>query len=128
MLSCAFPDSHSRMSPREDVVPNELSHRTSSRGRQTTEGNDLDALSETAAFARQSTVLDADLHWEMNYHEAAIFLEVAFEYIQQFLCTVSLSHAGQMWKNANFILIQHPTHCLVFLADNRCRIKNIKVI
>ncbi|XP_043269050.1 two pore calcium channel protein 1-like isoform X2 [Venturia canescens] len=69
------PNSHSRMSPREGVVPNELSHRSTSRGRPPGEGNDPDAQSETAAFARQSTMLDADLHWEMNYHEAAIFLE-----------------------------------------------------
>lgn len=70
MLSCASPDSHVRMPPREDATPNELSHRTGTRG------TDGEAVSETAAFARQSSMLDADMHWEMNYHEAAIFLEV----------------------------------------------------
>ena len=70
MLSCASLDSHLRMSPREDVIPNESSHRIGIRG------SDGEILSETAAFARQTTVLDADMHWEMNYHEAAIFLEV----------------------------------------------------
>ncbi|XP_053597869.1 two pore calcium channel protein 1 isoform X2 [Microplitis demolitor] len=35
---------------------------------------EIDDLTESAAFAKQ-TINDADTHWEMNYHEAAIFLE-----------------------------------------------------
>lgn len=71
MLSCAFSDSRVRMSPREDLnSPNDLTHRAH------THGIEPDDLTESAAFARQTIIMDADMHWEMNYHEAAIFLEV----------------------------------------------------
>jgi len=31
---------------------------------------------ENTMFTTRDAILDVDLHWEMNYHEAAIFLEV----------------------------------------------------
>lgn len=33
-------------------------------------------MTENVVFAARDAVLDADMHWEMNYHEAAIFLQV----------------------------------------------------
>lgn len=36
---------------------------------------EIDDLAESTVFAKQ-TINDPDIHWEMNYHEAAIFLEV----------------------------------------------------
>ncbi|KAH0552146.1 hypothetical protein KQX54_006200 [Cotesia glomerata] len=35
---------------------------------------EIDDLAESTVFAKQ-TINDPDIHWEMNYHEAAIFLE-----------------------------------------------------
>ncbi|XP_011298862.1 two pore calcium channel protein 1-like isoform X1 [Fopius arisanus] len=68
MLSCDSPETRLRMAPREDSTsPNDLSQRN-----QRFEGDDL---TESAAFDRQTALMDADMHWEMNYHEAAIFLE-----------------------------------------------------
>ncbi|KAH0955047.1 hypothetical protein HN011_005174 [Eciton burchellii] len=32
-------------------------------------------MTENVMFAARNTVLDMDMHWEMNYHKAAIFLE-----------------------------------------------------
>lgn len=34
------------------------------------------SMTESAEFTTHDAILDVDLHWEMNYHEAAIFLEV----------------------------------------------------
>lgn len=33
-------------------------------------------MSENAVLPSHDSITDHDLHWEMNYHEAAIFLEV----------------------------------------------------
>jgi len=33
-------------------------------------------MTENVMFAARNTVFDMDMHWEMNYHKAAIFLEV----------------------------------------------------
>lgn len=34
-------------------------------------------MSESAIIPSHDSLSDHDLHWEMNYHEAAIFLEVS---------------------------------------------------
>ena len=34
-------------------------------------------MSENAILPSHDSLSDHDLHWEMNYHEAAIFLEVS---------------------------------------------------
>lgn len=34
------------------------------------------SMTENTVFTARDAILDVDLHWEMNYHEAAIFLEV----------------------------------------------------
>ncbi|XP_012287108.1 two pore calcium channel protein 1 isoform X2 [Orussus abietinus] len=63
------PNRHVRTSPNGNLdVPNDAGYRITLRGTEA-------ALSESAALARHAAVLDADMHWEMNYHEAAIFLE-----------------------------------------------------
>ncbi|XP_046418336.1 two pore calcium channel protein 1-like isoform X1 [Neodiprion fabricii] len=68
MLSCASSDGRIRMTPRENTdTPNEIGHRIGA--------TDGETLSENAALARYAIGIDADVHWEMNYHEAAIFLE-----------------------------------------------------
>lgn len=36
-----------------------------------------ETLTESAALARQVMTMDTEIYWEMNYHEAAIFLEVS---------------------------------------------------
>lgn len=33
------------------------------------------SMSENIVLASRDSILDPDMHWEMNYHEAAIFLE-----------------------------------------------------
>lgn len=70
MLSSASADGQVRMSPRgSDETPNEAVHQILPRM-----GSDV--LSEDILLARNTIMLDADMYWEMNYHEAAIFLEV----------------------------------------------------
>lgn len=34
------------------------------------------SMTENIVFTARDATLDVDMHWEMNYHEAAIFLEV----------------------------------------------------
>lgn len=71
MLSCASSDGRFTATSRSNQdTPNEVSHRI---GHGALDG---EAVSENAALARYAVGLDADMHWEMNYHEAAIFLEV----------------------------------------------------
>lgn len=70
MLSCASSDGRVRISQREIDTPNEIGHRVG------TGISDDGVLTENAALARYAVGMDADMHWEMNYHEAAIFLEV----------------------------------------------------
>ncbi|KAK0159692.1 hypothetical protein PV327_010782 [Microctonus hyperodae] len=66
----------SRMSPRDDInSPNEFNQRVVPRGNDSNNDGTGDNAAESAAFARQTIMMDADMHWEMNYHEAAIFLE-----------------------------------------------------
>lgn len=79
--NCSDSFVSSRMSPRDDInSPNEFSHRVVPRGSDSNNGGGGgggdDNAAENAAFARQTIMMDADMHWEMNYHEAAIFLEV----------------------------------------------------
>lgn len=72
MLSCPSSDSRARISSRAgNETPNELGHRI---GLDTSGG---EALTENAALARQAVTMDTEMYWEMNYHEAAIFLEVS---------------------------------------------------
>lgn len=33
-------------------------------------------MAENIVFASHNAILDVDMHWEMNYHEAAIYLQV----------------------------------------------------
>lgn len=70
-------DTRLRMTPRDDTTtgqdtassPNEFYHHQS-------RSFDGDELTENSIFARQSSsIVDAEMYWEMNYHEAAIFLE-----------------------------------------------------
>ncbi|XP_033207244.1 two pore calcium channel protein 1-like isoform X2 [Belonocnema kinseyi] len=64
------PNSRARISSRaSNETPNELGHRI---GLDTLGG---EALNENAALARQVVTMDTEMYWEMNYHEAAIFLE-----------------------------------------------------
>ncbi|XP_015608738.1 two pore calcium channel protein 1 isoform X2 [Cephus cinctus] len=64
------PNGRVRMSSSRNMeTPNEMSHRIGIGG------YDADAVTENVAIARHSAVIDADMHWEMNYHEASIFLE-----------------------------------------------------
>ncbi|XP_012251798.1 two pore calcium channel protein 1-like isoform X2 [Athalia rosae] len=66
----ASPNSRNRMTPRQNMdTPNEVSQRIG------VGAMDNEGLSENATLARYTVGLDADMHWEMNYHEAAIFLE-----------------------------------------------------
>ena len=40
------------------------------------------ALSENTSLSRNpGTTFDPDMYWEMNYHEAAIFLEVILRFL-----------------------------------------------
>lgn len=34
------------------------------------------SMTDNIVFTARDAALDVDMHWEMNYHEAAIFLEV----------------------------------------------------
>lgn len=41
-----------------------------------------EAVSENTSLDNQSMInFDSEIYWEMNYHEAAIFLEVEFFYL-----------------------------------------------
>lgn len=45
-----------------------------------------------------NAVLDIDIHWEMNYHEAAIFLEVNMNIVffaVEFYCTIKSVFLGR---------------------------------
>ncbi|OXU24398.1 hypothetical protein TSAR_012887 [Trichomalopsis sarcophagae] len=70
ILSCPSPDSQIKMPARGSVdTPNEMGHRILA-------GFDNHMLTENASLSRNpGTTFDADMYWEMNYHEAAIFLE-----------------------------------------------------
>jgi hypothetical protein len=51
-------------------TPNEMGHRI-------LPGMESQVLSESITLSRNPIVtFDPDMYWEMNYHEAAIFLEV----------------------------------------------------
>ncbi|XP_034946569.1 two pore calcium channel protein 1-like isoform X2 [Chelonus insularis] len=63
------PNNYPRTSPKKDNTTSPDSYQRSLRD------VEIDDLTESAAFARQTVVMDIDMHWEMNYHEAAIFLE-----------------------------------------------------
>ena len=83
MLSCPSSDNRARISARAgNETPNELGHRI---GMETLEG---ETLTENAALARQVVTMDTEMYWEMNYHEAAIFLEVSSLNI----CNTKISH------------------------------------
>lgn len=70
MLSCHSSDSQARVSSRANSeTPNEMGHRVGMERLGET-------LNESAALARQVMTMDTEIYWEMNYHEAAIFLEV----------------------------------------------------
>ncbi|XP_043481465.1 two pore calcium channel protein 1-like isoform X1 [Leptopilina heterotoma] len=70
MLSFHSSDNQTRISPRgNNETPNEMGHRI---GMDRLGG---ETLTESAALARQVMTMDTEIYWEMNYHEAAIFLE-----------------------------------------------------
>ena len=71
MLSCPSSDNRVRVSRANIETPNETGHRIG------LENSSREALTETAALARQVGTMDTEMYWEMNYHEAAIFLEVS---------------------------------------------------
>ncbi|XP_076665106.1 two pore segment channel 1 isoform X1 [Andrena cerasifolii] len=68
MLSCSSPENHLN-SNTEDSGMNQFLHKfeTDEVGRE--------SMSENAILPPHDSLSDHDLHWEMNYHEAAIFLE-----------------------------------------------------
>lgn len=60
-----------------------------------------ESMSENAILPSHDSLSDHDLHWEMNYHEAAIFLEVSMR--------------NTFPNNSNLSL---RTRCWVFYAKN----------
>lgn len=70
MLSSPSSESHVRSSLDNANSANQLNHKYEAD--ETGAGN----MTENVVFTARDVVLDADMHWEMNYHEAAIFLEV----------------------------------------------------
>ncbi|XP_044592960.1 two pore calcium channel protein 1-like isoform X1 [Cotesia glomerata] len=67
ILSCTSSDYQPKASTHEnDTIPDSY--------QATPRDIEIDDLAESTVFAKQ-TINDPDIHWEMNYHEAAIFLE-----------------------------------------------------
>lgn len=69
MLSCSSTENHVN-SPIENIKTDHFIHKF--------ETDDVlrENMSENAILPSHDSLTDHDLHWEMNYHEAAIFLEV----------------------------------------------------
>lgn len=70
MLSSPSTESHVRSSFDTANNANELN----SKYEATDTGTG--SMTENIMFTARDTSLDVDMHWEMNYHESAIFLEV----------------------------------------------------
>lgn len=70
MLSSPSTESHIRSSFDTANNTNELN----SKFEATDAGTG--SMTENTMFTAHDSSLDVDMHWEMNYHEAAIFLEV----------------------------------------------------
>ncbi|XP_006613308.1 two pore calcium channel protein 1-like isoform X3 [Apis dorsata] len=68
MLSCSSTENHVN-SPIENIKTDHFIHKF--------ETDDVlrENMSENAILPSHDSLTDHDLHWEMNYHEAAIFLE-----------------------------------------------------
>lgn len=71
MLSSPSPESHVKSSFGNANNANQLNCKYEAG--ETRPGS---MTAENAVFTARDAILDVDLHWEMNYHEAAIFLEV----------------------------------------------------
>lgn len=70
MLSCASPDNHSNSSAENTRTTDQFMHKFD------TDDTPIENMSENVTVPPQDPLMDHDLHWEMNYHEASIFLEV----------------------------------------------------
>lgn len=70
MLSLPSSESHVRSSFGNANNTNQLNYKYEASEIRT------GSMTENIVFAAHDAILDVDLHWEMNYHEAAIFLEV----------------------------------------------------
>lgn len=68
MLSCSSTENH--VNSIENIKTDHFIHKF--------ETDDVlrENMSENAVLPTHDSLTDHDLHWEMNYHEAAIFLEV----------------------------------------------------
>lgn len=64
------PESHVRVSFNETGNSNKINYKLYA------DGMDHSNVPEDTTVISQEEPLDIDMHWEMNYHEAAIFLEV----------------------------------------------------
>ncbi|XP_012232885.1 two pore calcium channel protein 1-like isoform X2 [Linepithema humile] len=71
MLSSPSTASRIKSSVEKANSANQLNHKHEAEADETGTGN----MTENIVFTARDAVLDADVHWEMNYHEAAIFLE-----------------------------------------------------
>lgn len=70
MLSSPTSESHVRSSFGDANNANQMNYKYEAS--ETGTGS----MTENTVFNAHDAILDVDLHWEMNYHEAAIFLEV----------------------------------------------------
>lgn len=85
-LSCPSPESRVKMSLHDcrndnDTDPTIITTNNDAIGRFSFTANESQNLYENVTLSRNSGitmdgVTDTDMYWEMNYHEAAIFLEV----------------------------------------------------
>jgi len=71
MLSSPSSDGHIKSSFDNANSTNQLNTKY-----ETSETGTTLSMTENVMFTARNTVLDMDMHWEMNYHKAAIFLEV----------------------------------------------------
>ena len=71
MLSCPSLDRQKMTSKDRELTPNEISQAIDSSD--TYSGS----FSENVNLSRHDVPSDSDVYWEMNYHEAAIYLEVS---------------------------------------------------
>lgn len=70
MLSSPSSENHVRSSLDNTNNTNQLNYKYKAGEART------GAMAENTEFTTREAIFDVDLHWEMNYHKAAIFLEV----------------------------------------------------